>query len=113
MSNSINKSLAQQSVFRKVQKTFPSKKIVASNSVFSRCWLLLQACNTIPKYLSSWQIQSAFRTTKGRMKLKTDYRAADKKFFSFDDFTWSKELSERLTFLKQNFCHKKPKVPRH
>ena len=35
------------------------------------------------------------------------------KFFWFDDFTWSKELSDRLTFLKQNFCHKKPKVPRH
>ena len=35
------------------------------------------------------------------------------KFFSFDDFTWSKELSDRWTFLKQNFCHKKPKVPRH
>ena len=32
------------------------------------------------------------------------------KFFSFDSFTWSKELSDLLTFLKQNFCHKKPKV---
>ena len=34
------------------------------------------------------------------------------KFFSFNDITWSKELSDRLTFLKQNFCHKKPKVAR-
>ena len=34
----------------------------------------------------------------------------DQKFFSFDDFTWSKELLDRLTFLKQNFCHKMPKV---
>ena len=37
----------------------------------------------------------------------------DQKFFSFDDFTWSKELSDQWTFLKQNFCHKKPKVARH
>ena len=35
------------------------------------------------------------------------------KFFSLDDFTWSKELSDRWTFLKQNFCHKKPKVAKH
>ena len=27
-------------------------------------------------------------------------------------FTWSKEVSDRWTFLKQNFCHKKPKVLR-
>ena len=31
----------------------------------------------------------------------------------FVGFTCIKELSDRLTFLKQIFCHKKPKVPRH
>ena len=29
----------------------------------------------------------------------------DQMFFSFDDFTWSKELLDRWIFLKQNFCH--------
>jgi hypothetical protein len=32
---------------------------------------------------------------------------------SFDDFTWIKELSDQWIFLKQNLCHKKPKVTRH
>ena len=36
----------------------------------------------------------------------------DQKFFSYDDFTWSKELSDQWIFLKQNLCHKKPKVTR-
>ena len=34
------------------------------------------------------------------------------KFFSFVDFTWSKELSDQWIFLKQNLCQKKPKVTR-
>ena len=34
------------------------------------------------------------------------------KFFWFVDFTWSKELSDQWIFLKQNLCHKKPKVTR-
>ena len=41
------------------------------------------------------------------------HRYIKQKFFSFDDFTWSKELSDRWTFLKQNFCHKKQKVAWH
>ena len=35
------------------------------------------------------------------------------KISEFDDFTWSKELSDQLNFLKQNVSHKKPKVSRH
>ena len=31
----------------------------------------------------------------------------------FVGFTCIKELSDPSTFLKQIFCHKKPKVPRH
>ena len=30
-------------------------------------------------------------------------------FFLFVDFTWSKELSDKWIFLKQNLCQKKPK----
>ena len=45
--------------------------------------------------------------------LNTYEQGCSQKFFYFDDFTWSKELLDRWTFLKQNFCHKKPKVPRH
>ena len=30
----------------------------------------------------------------------------EQKFFSFVDFTWSKELSDQWIFLKQNLCHK-------
>ena len=41
-----------------------------------------------------------------------NYMDKKQKFFFFNDFTWSKVLSDRLTFLKQIICHKKPKVPR-
>ena len=32
---------------------------------------------------------------------------------SWADFTWYNELSDQWIFLKQNLCHKKPKVTRH
>ena len=39
--------------------------------------------------------------------------SSKQRFFSFDDLTCIKELSDRLTFLKPNLFHKKPKVNRH
>ena len=32
---------------------------------------------------------------------------------SWADFTWYNELSDQWIFLKENLCHKKPKVTRH
>ena len=53
------------------------------------------------KYLKFLRLRCNVKPLRGKQK-----------FFSFDDLTWSKELSDQWIFLKQNLCHKKPKVTR-
>jgi ribosomal protein uL13 len=48
------------------------------------------------KYLKFLRLRCNVKPLRGKQK-----------FFSFDDLTWSKELSDQWIFLKQNLCHKK------
>ena len=66
------------------------------------CYLMISTYLCVKRTYVCKQKDAAFKSL-----------SSNQTFFSFDDFTWSKKLLDRLTFLKQTFCLKKPKVPRH